>query len=160
VQDLLSRVALFEGIPPEGLARLQQLGQIRRFAFGEHLTVQGETADNAYVITAGRVRVEQSHPGLMESVCIGELGPGAIVGHEGLLDEASHSATATAVEETEAIELSGLVLSVTILKYPKVAGSLLRVLSRRMRSTDELTEAVLARRARRRDGVTRQSVRP
>jgi CRP-like cAMP-binding protein len=131
---------------------------MRRFSFGERLTVQGETAENAYVISAGRVRVERSHPGLMEPVFIGELEPGAIVGHEGLLDEASHSMTTTAIEETEAIELSGLVLSVTILRYPKIAGSLLRALSRRLRSTDELTEAVLARHVRRQDEMDRRSV--
>jgi CRP-like cAMP-binding protein len=157
MQDLLSQVALFDGIPAEGLARLQQLGRIQHFTFAERLAVQGETAENAYVITAGRVRVERSHPELMEPVLVGELGPGAIVAHEGLLDSARHSVTVTAIEDTEAIELSGLVLSVTILKFPKVAGSLLRALSRHLRTTDELTEAVLAQHAWRRAGV-RESV--
>jgi CRP-like cAMP-binding protein len=150
VHDVLSQVTLFEGIPPEGLARLQQLGQIRRFLFGEQLTIQGETADHVYVVAKGCVRVERCHPELTDPVFLGDVGPGAIVGHEGLLDGERHSVTATAIEDTEAIELSGIVLSVTILKFPKVASSLLRALSRRLRTTEDLTEAILSWHAGRR----------
>jgi len=148
VRDLLSRVAIFDGIPAEGLARLAQLGRVRRFSYGKQLMVQGRTADMMYVIARGRVRLDTVHPELTETVFLAELGPGAILGQEGLLDGETHSATATAIDETEAIELAGIVLSVTILKFPKVASSLLHALSRRLRTTDDLTEAILARHTR------------
>lgn len=160
MEDLRSRVAPFDGVPPLGLARLVELGQIRRFAFGKHLTVQGETADMTYVIAKGRVSVERSHPEFTAPVLLGELGPGAIVGPEGLLDGESHSATVTALEDTDAIEFTGLVLSVTILKFPKVATSLLRTLSRRLRTTDALAEAVLLRHARPKSPNNEQVARP
>jgi CRP-like cAMP-binding protein len=146
VHQLLSQVALFDGIPPDGLARLAELGRVRSYSVGQLLTVQGEVADAMYVILQGRVRLERSHPELTEPVSFGELGPGSVVGHDGLLDAETRSVTVTALVDTEALELSGAVLSVTLLKFPKFAGSLLSSLSRPVGTTDDLTNPILSRR--------------
>jgi CRP-like cAMP-binding protein len=63
----------------------------------------------------------------------------------GLLDGGPRSATVTATEDTETLELHSTVMAVVVMQYPQVAAALLRTLSRRLRSADELADA-LARR--------------
>lgn len=141
----LSQVEMFKALPLDGLSALAQQGQQRSFPAGAQLMAQGEVGETMYVILQGRVRVERSHPDLIEPLVLAELGPGEVVGEMGVLDDAPRSATVIAVEQTETLELTAPALAQTILRYPAVAGALLRLLSRRLRTTDELA-AELARR--------------
>ncbi len=93
-----------------------------------------------YIIVEGRVRVERSHPDLLRPVLLAEVGPAEVVGEMGVLDSEPRTATVTAVKHTEAMELDTATLEQTILDYPEVGTALLRALSRRLRSTDELME--------------------
>jgi CRP-like cAMP-binding protein len=72
---------------------------------------------------------------------LAQLGPGEIVGEMGVLDGAPRSATVIAIEDTEAVELGAPTVTETILQHPDVSLELLRMLSRRLRSTDELAAA-------------------
>ena len=51
----------------------------------------------------------------------------------------------TASEDTETLEIHSTIMAVVVMQYPQVAAALLRTLSRRLRSADELADA-LARR--------------
>jgi CRP-like cAMP-binding protein len=137
--DALSQADLFEGIPLDGLARLARSGIKRIFPMGNVLMRQGDVSETMYVILKGRVQVERSHPQLSEAITLAVLGPGEVVGEMGLLDHEPRSATVTAIEDVEAMELDDLALAQTILQYPEVSTSLLHLLSRRLRTTDELS---------------------
>lgn len=139
--EVLERVELFRALPPAGLARLAERGVSRRFAAGDVLMRQGETSQTLHVIVDGRVRVERALAG-DRSVTLADLGPGDVVGEMGLLDGAPRSATVTAIEDVETLEIHATVLAVVLIEHPAVSGSLLRILSRRLRSTDELVEAM------------------
>jgi CRP-like cAMP-binding protein len=76
---------------------------------------------------------------------LAELGPNDVVGEMGLLDNAPRSATVAALEDTETLEIHATVMALVLMDYPQVAAALLRTLSRRLRSADELA-ADLARR--------------
>ena len=138
--DVLSQVSLFAPLPPTGLTRLAQQGKTRRFPASSHLMHQGDVGDSMYIIVEGRVRVERSHPALLEPVLLAELGPGEVVGEVGLLDGEPRTATVTAITDTETLELDATILEQTVLDYPEVGAALLRLLSRRLRSTDQLIE--------------------
>jgi CRP-like cAMP-binding protein len=122
----------------EGIARLTERGHPRSFPMGSLLMQQGEPADTMYVILSGRVRVERTHPDLIEPVVLADLGPGEVVGEMGLLDGQPRSATVTAVEDTETLEMDAADLSYTVLRYPEASMALLQTISRRLRSIDEL----------------------
>ncbi len=143
--DVLLQVAVFQLIPSTGLVRLAKQGQRRFFPAGSHLMRQGEVSDSLHVITTGRVRVERSHAGLGRPVRLALLGPGEVVGEIGVLDEGPRTATVTAVEDTETMQVDGATLTQVILDYPDVAIALLRVLSKRIRSTYELLDRELRR---------------
>ena len=143
--DVLAEVSLFAALPPTGLTRLAQQGKTRHFPAGSRLMHQGDVSVSMYIIVEGRVRVERSHPALLGPVLLAELGPGEVVGEIGVLDGEPRTATVTAVKDTETLELDAATLELTILAYPEVGTALLRVLSRRLRSTDELVERQLHR---------------
>jgi CRP-like cAMP-binding protein len=102
-----------------------------------------------YVIVRGRVRRERSHPSLSEPAEVLELGPGESVGELGVLDLTPWPETVTAIEETEALELSALLLAETMLLYPVPAVGLLSSLSRSVRTLADLEERVQDLRSRR-----------
>jgi CRP-like cAMP-binding protein len=135
--DVLERVELFRPLPRADLARLAERGALRRFAPGTALMRQGETGETMHVIVAGLVRVDRWLPD-ERIVKLAELGAGEIVGEMGLLDRAPRSATVTAIEPTETLELHATALAVVLIENPDVSSALLRTLSRRLRSADEL----------------------
>lgn len=146
MEEALARADGFRNIPLDGLQRLADQGSPRTFTRGSELMRQGDVGNSMYVLLGGRVRVQRSHPDLTEPMVLAELGPGEIVGEMGLLDNSPRSATVVAMEETHTMEVSAAVLSEVIIQHPTVSGALLRLLTRRLRSTDELAEEIARRR--------------
>ena len=140
----LDGVALFKELPEPGLQMLAERGRPRHFATGEVIMRQGDASDALYVITSGRVRVERDQAAETPLV-LAELGAGDVIGEMGLLDGGPRSATVTAIEDTETLEIHATVLAVVVMQYPQITTALLRTLSRRLRSADELADQ-LARR--------------
>jgi CRP-like cAMP-binding protein len=140
----LAHVALFKELPEPGLQMLAERGRPKRFAAGTMIMRQGDASDALHVITRGRVRVERDRAGETPLV-LAELGAGDVVGEIGLLDNSPRSATVTAIEDTETLEIHATVMALVVMQFPQVAAALLRTLSRRLRNADELADA-LARR--------------
>jgi CRP/FNR family transcriptional regulator, cyclic AMP receptor protein len=138
--DLLAQVAVLQAMPTDGLVHLARRGHRRVFGSHAELMRQGEVSDWLHIILTGRVRVTRSHPQILWPVVLAELGPGDVVGEMGVLDYEPRSATVTALTAVETLELDASVLAQTILDHPESGVTLLRVLSRRLRSTDELME--------------------
>lgn len=128
----------------DGFARLAALGVRREFAQGDDLMRQGAEADSLYVILAGRVSVVREHPQLSAPILLAELGPGEIVGEMGLLDGEPRSATVAALEDTITVEVPGPALAECVAKYPDLYASLVKLLSKRLRSTNELAAEIQA----------------
>jgi CRP-like cAMP-binding protein len=134
----LTNVDVFQDFPPAGLDWLAAHGRQQRFAPGEALLRQGEVSGVMYVIVRGRVRRERSHPVLREPVTVLELGPGESVGERGVLDMTPSRESVTAIEPTDTLTLSALVLAETMLRYPLPAIGLLSSLSHSIRTLAEL----------------------
>lgn len=148
----LSQVSLFTGVSLNGLSTLAERGIPRTFPPGSVLMRQGGPSDCMYVIISGLVRVERLHTDITEPIILAELGPGETVGEMGLLDGEPRSATVVAAEHTETLELSATSLEETMLQFPEVMTSLLRTLSRRLRSTDQFVEDHARRRSAEKKG--------
>lgn len=143
--EALSQIPILATLPPDGLARLVEQGVRRSFSTGAALMRQGEPSACMHVILMGSVQVERTHPDLIEPVVLAELGAGEAVGEMGVLDGEPRSATVIALEETETMELSATQLADAVVRYPEVSAALLRTITRRLRSTDELVAEVLRR---------------
>jgi CRP-like cAMP-binding protein len=143
--ETLFQVAPLRVLPIHALARLAEQGRRRNFAPGAQLMRQGQVSESLHIILTGHVRVTRSHPQILGPVQLAELGPGDIVGEMGVLDQEPRSATVTAQNSVETLELDGPTLAQTIVDHPEAGATLLRMLSRRLRSTDELLERLAYR---------------
>jgi CRP/FNR family transcriptional regulator, cyclic AMP receptor protein len=136
--NVLMDVDVFQDFPPDGLEQLAAAGRLRTFKAGERLLRQGEVNHVMFVIIQGRVRRERSHTALSEPAAVLEMGPGESVGEMGVLDISPWPETVTAIDETEALELSALLLAETMLRYPVPSVGLLSSLSRAIRTLADL----------------------
>lgn len=139
----LRHAAVFSGLEESAIAELSELGREVHFPAGTPLMRQGEPAHELYVLVSGRVSVERVHTKLVLPLQLAVLGAGDVVGEMGVLDGEPRSATVTAIEPTTALALGAPALAIVMLKSAEVAIQLLRVVSRRLRSTDELAESML-----------------
>lgn len=122
-----------------GLRDLMDSGADRRFKRGATLIRQGDASDRMYVILSGSVHVVREHPDALEPVLLAVLGPGELVGEMGILDGGMRSATVTAAQETVAVEIEADVVAARIAEDPSLYHTLASVLSRRLRSADDLS---------------------
>ena len=138
--DLLSQVAILQTLPVAGLSRLAEQGRPRFFPPGSQLMRQGDASESLHIIRQGSVRVERAHPQILRPVVLAELGPGDVVGEMGVLDREPRSATVTGLTAVETLELDAATLAQVLVDHPEAAAALLRILSRRLRNTDELMQ--------------------
>jgi CRP/FNR family transcriptional regulator, cyclic AMP receptor protein len=137
--ETLATAGVLRDICTQDLRRLTLLGRRRLFAPGDVLMRQDESSDCLHVLIRGRVRVERMEPQSAAPLLVAELGPCETVGEMGLLNDAPRSATVTALEETETLELDAHAVSAILAEFPEVATELLRVVSARLRGTTVLS---------------------
>ena len=102
--DSLRRCALFEGCDEVILDGVVRQLRRRRFRRNEVIFHQGDPGDALHVVAAGAVKIVlPSTEG--EEAIIATLRPGDFFGELALLDGASRSATAVALEACETLEL-------------------------------------------------------
>ena len=136
--DTLVQVEIFQGLPPEWLARLAAQARRAVFPAGSRLICQGDVARCLYIICTGSVRVERWHPDSTLPFVLVECGPGDVVGELGLLDSRPHPDSIVAAEDTEVLALDAAVLAQTALQPTDPSRALLHLLSRRVGYPTEL----------------------
>jgi len=93
---------LFVGLNQADRDALDRRAQARKFAVGESLFAQGDTADELFVITKGRVKVwRASEDGGALTLTL--LGRGQPIGTLGAAEDRRNHATATAITPVEAL---------------------------------------------------------
>lgn len=132
----LAAIPLFSTLEPEGLEALAARGTPRTFLRGQLLLKQGAASNVMYVIRDGAVRVTRQADG--NTMALGVVGPGGIVGEIGLLDGLPRTATVTAVETTAVLELDADLVVEVMLGSRGTALTLLRMMSQRLRTMEEL----------------------
>lgn len=136
----LDDATFFSGLPVEAMQALADRGVTKVFPKGAVMIRQGDIGETMHVILDGRARVQREHPTLDGPVLLADLGPGEVVGEMGLLDHQPRSATVLALEETHTVEFTADEVTDVMLRFPAVASALLRTLSERIRSTNDLMD--------------------
>jgi len=103
--EALRRCALFAKVDDETLALCASSLRIRRYRKNETIFHQGDPGDSLYTIESGSVKIVLPSPEGEEGAIIATLLRGDFFGELALLDGAPHSATAVAIEPTEALVL-------------------------------------------------------
>ena len=137
--SLLRDVPLFSEVPAHHLRELARTAQYLSFPAGETIIREGEFGATLYVIRSGRVDVVRDS-GRSSGVVLASLGPGEFFGELSLFDAGPRSATVVATEDTETVVLSHAGVLQLVKRHPEVATALLKSLSRRLRTADNLLE--------------------
>jgi CRP/FNR family transcriptional regulator, cyclic AMP receptor protein len=128
-QDALSSVPLFADIPKRHLRSIAKLTAVPSFEPDKIIVKEGTTGSLFFVILEGSAKV------LQDGKVIGRLQPGDYFGEISLLDPGPRTATVVASERTICLNLAGADFRDILVSEPKLALSVMRVLARRVRSS-------------------------
>jgi CRP/FNR family transcriptional regulator, cyclic AMP receptor protein len=129
--DYLKKVPLFATLESKDLAILSNAARERNYQQGEEIIRQGETGVGLFVLTSGRVRVQQDRQG--QPTDLGSLGPGQVFGELSLLDDQPRTATIIAEEPSTVIIVPIWDFRAALRENPSMSLALLKSLSQRIR---------------------------
>jgi len=126
--EVLSRFRLFAGFKDDELATLLSLSDFESFPAGSTIVSEGEPGLCMYVILSGRVQVAVHSQ--VEPIPLAELAKGDFFGELALVDDGPRSASVTAIEDTEVLRITRMVLGVMAGVQPAGAIHLLAAIGR------------------------------
>ena len=147
VMELLRTVAIFKDLEEGELARVSEVCREQKFQSGEYIFREGEAGNRLFLIVEGEVRISRVVPGSGEEA-LAVLKPGALFGEMAVFDRSERSTDAIANNDVRAITIARTDFELLLdfnrdLAY-KVLWSVVRMLSHRLRSTNESLRTVLA----------------
>jgi CRP/FNR family transcriptional regulator, cyclic AMP receptor protein len=134
--DVVRKAPLFAALDDEAARALMESMTSSHLERGDILFREGDQGDRIYVIGEGKIKLGRSSVDGRENL-LAILGPGEMFGELSLFDPGPRTATATAIAETQLIDLGHEDLDSFLLGRPAVAANLLAALARRLRRTNE-----------------------
>ncbi len=132
----LDQSDLFGQMPPELLNELSGRTSLIKFRRNELICQQGDVADRMYIVFSGRVAVSVKATDGRESV-VAVLGPGALFGELPMFDGSDRTAEVRALGTVHLVSVDYVDVRRVIDQQPEVLWAIVRILSRRLRATDE-----------------------
>lgn len=148
----LAQVEHFRGLPPEQIRSIISSGGTRKVQAEQVIFLESEPCAGLYVLLSGRVQICKLSPqGQLSIVSIFE--PVIMFNEVSALDGGPNPATAIALEDSVLWQLNPTALEGMLLRHPRIALGMLRVLANRNRRLVSLFEdlsfrPVLARSAK------------
>ncbi len=131
----LASVPLFASLDADERSVLAAQAEERAWAAGARIFSRGDAGSCFYVVGQGKVEISvEATTG--ERRVLGTAGPGEFFGELSLLDGGPRSADATALEETQALEIDRADLAELFRLHPSAALDVLSVTGRRLRETN------------------------
>ena len=137
IRGVLAKSPLLADLDPTAVMFLVRLGQRRAYKAGDTLMRQGEPSTSIHFIVSGKVRAERRRRTDERAVQLAEMAPGAVVGEMGVLIDIPRSATVTAIEPTETVEIDAPSFERLAKAFPILHRLLAKLLSERLRSTQD-----------------------
>jgi CRP/FNR family cyclic AMP-dependent transcriptional regulator len=132
---LLKRVPFFELLRTDQLRYIAPILEPVVWIRGERVFLKGDPADALYIIVSGRIGISLPDDANSRDF-VATLHDGDCFGEMGVLDDLPRSATAHALQDTEALGLGKDKLHGLLLSYPELGVGMLRAMSRRLRQAD------------------------
>jgi CRP/FNR family cyclic AMP-dependent transcriptional regulator len=136
---MLKRSDVFSAVTTENLYVVAQELVETHYMPGERVFDINDQGDHMYVIQSGKIGISID-PTSKNKNFIALLGEGECFGEMGMLDDLPRSATAHVVEESVLLVLEKSRLTALITHYPELALGILRSLSLRLRSANQLSD--------------------
>jgi CRP/FNR family cyclic AMP-dependent transcriptional regulator len=133
---LLARTEVFGGLEQRELGEVAQVAVPRRWERGEVIFMEGDEGDTTYLLMSGAILLTCEHQD-GRVVAIAELRAGDMFGELAMFRGETRSATAEAIEPTEAVALLAPDVQRLIRLNPDIASKLLKALAERVSRTTE-----------------------
>jgi CRP/FNR family cyclic AMP-dependent transcriptional regulator len=139
-RNLLSYIQLFEGMTPSQLDWVAQHAHRRNFEAGRNVMTIEQPGEAVYIILHGTVKIhiEQGE----RDVILAILGAGDMLGEMSLIDSVGRSASAVTLENTLMLWMDKTTFTYMLDNFPPVARNLVKILSARVRLSDQLIQAL------------------
>ncbi len=135
-EDELARTDFFQGVDAVRLGGLTAAGELRSLVRGDVLFSEADDADALYLVLSGRLAIANRSIDGRESV-VALMEAGDLFGDMGLLDGLPRSAEARALESSRVLALPYGPVRSLFEDDPSLLWNVVRVLSNRLRNTDE-----------------------
>jgi CRP-like cAMP-binding protein len=120
---------------PDEMEALSTGGRKQRFRAGSTLFHEGETSDRLLGVLSGRVKIS-SFTGDGREILLAVRGPGDLLGELSSIDGEPRSATASALDDVEALVVGASAFKAFLEAHPRVALLMLEMVTRRLRDAD------------------------
>jgi CRP/FNR family transcriptional regulator, cyclic AMP receptor protein len=135
---LVRGVSIFRELRDDFLVRLSSVMEEKSFDPKQPIITQGEEGRSLYIVAAGQVRVHIARQELAQ------LSRGDFFGEMSLFDTEPRSASVTALDRCDCLELTQLQLYEAINETPGIALNLIGILSGRIRDLNSDVNALRA----------------
>jgi len=139
-RNLLADIDLFAGLTPVQLDWVAQRAHRRVFEAGRNVMTIEQPGEAVYIILYGTVKIhiEQGERDVILSI----LGAGDLLGEMSLIDSVGRSASAVTLENSLMLWMDKATFSYLLENFPPVARNLVKILSARVRLSDQLIQAL------------------
>jgi uncharacterized membrane protein len=144
--EVLKRVPLFALLDDEETAVLAGQVELKTFSPRQRIWKMGDPGGRAYVLVSGRVRVSTVDEDQQE-VVVDEPASGEFFGFASMLEQTPHQTGATALEESECIEVDREDIAVLLQRKPHAGMDMLSVLGRQFHGAQQLVRLRASRNA-------------
>jgi len=142
--DVLKEVPLFSLLDDEELAVLASQVELRKFTSRQRIFKIGDLSERAFIMVSGSVEVttidEDNQVVLLDMPSHGD-----VFGFASMLAQTPHQTEATAVEETECIEVDLHDITVLLRKKPDAGLDLMTVMGKQFHAAERLVRLRAAR---------------
>jgi CRP/FNR family cyclic AMP-dependent transcriptional regulator len=140
-RNILSDIQLFEGLTSAQLDWVSRRAHRRVFTTGANVMTAEQPGEAVYIVLHGTVKIhmEQSDG---RDVILSILGSGDLIGEMSLIDSVGRSASVTTLENSLMLWMGKGTFQEMLDNYPPVARNLVKILSSRVRLSDQLIQAL------------------
>ena len=135
-EDVLAASEFFTDVPLDRLRAIANTGETRRLVRNDVLFAQGDVSGELFIVLSGRVAMSTRSSDGRESV-VALMEPGDLFGEMPLLDSGSRSTEARALEPSSVLAVPYGPVRALFDQQPDLLWGVVRMLSRRLRNTDE-----------------------
>jgi len=144
--EVLRNVSLFALLDDDELAILAGQVELRKFTPRQRIYKMGDPGRQAYVMVSGKVRVTTVDDDGQE-VVVDEPAHGEFFGFASMLEQTPHQTNATAVEETQCVEVSRSNIATLLERKPHAGMDMLTVLGKQYHASQQLVRLRATRNA-------------
>lgn len=141
ILDILQEVPLFNSLTKRELRTIAKIIHRRMYQKGEVLFQKGDPGAAMYIIKQGSIKIVINDHDHEKEITLATLHPGTFVGELALLDNSPRSATAKAIEPTEALAFFRSELNKLLKTHPAIGSKIMKelaiIVGQRLKATNE-----------------------